>query len=87
MSIAPIKLDILYKLWRNRCFGKGHMLIDNVLKGFPKDRRKEFKDAVDDLIKAGVLRIKKTKYGDAVYIDPKQRIKIKDLLEKYYDFL
>lgn len=63
------------------------MLIDNVLKGFPKDRRKEFKDAVDDLIKAGVLRIKKTKYGDAVYIDPKQRIKIKDLLEKYYDFL
>ncbi len=32
-------IDILYKLWRNRCFGKGHMLIDNVLRGFPKDKK------------------------------------------------
>ncbi len=29
------ELGILYKLWRNRCFGKGHMLVDNLIDGFP----------------------------------------------------
>jgi len=29
------ELGILYKLWRNRCFGKGHILINNLIDGFP----------------------------------------------------
>jgi len=87
MLIDSIKIDILYKLWRNRCFGKGHMLIDNVLRGFPRNKIKEFKKAIDELINDGILGVKKTKYGEAVFINPKMRIKIRNLLKKYYDFL
>ena len=86
MSTNP-KLDILYKLWRNRCFGKGHMLIDNVLRGFPRDKINEFRDALDELVKDGVLIIKKTRHGDAVFINPRKRVLIRDLLKEYYDFL
>ncbi len=87
MDIDPIKVDILYKLWRNRCFGKGHMLIDNVLRGFPRNKINEFRDALDELIKDGILIIKKTGHGDAVFIDPRKRVLIRDLLKEYYDFL
>ena len=87
MSINPVKIDILYKLWRNRCFGKGHMLIDNVLKGFPKDRINEFKGAIRELIKEGILIVKKTKQGDAVFINPIRRIEIANILRRYYNFL
>ena len=87
MDIKSIKLDILYKLWRNRCFGRGHMLIDNVLRGFPRDKINEFRDALDELVKDGVLIIKKTRHGDAVFINPRKRVLIRELLKEYYDFL
>ncbi len=87
MDIKSIKLDILYKLWRNRCFGRGHMLIDNVLRGFPRDKINEFRDALDELVKDGILIIKKTRHGDAVFINPIKRVLIRDLLKEYYDFL
>jgi len=87
MDIKSIKLDILYKLWRNRCFGRGHMLIDNVLRGFPRDKINEFRDALDELVKDGILIIKKTRHGDAVFINPRKRVLIRELLKEYYDFL
>ena len=87
MNFNNLERDILWKLWRNRCFGKGHMLINNVLRGFPRDRQKEFKNAIDSLIKKGILLKKPTKHGDAVYINAKLRIEIREILKKYHDFL
>jgi len=87
VEFGKIHIDILYKLWRNKCFGKGHMLIDNVLRGFPKDKKDKFGEAVDGLIKTGYLIQKTTKHGYAVYIDPKLRVEIRKILEKHYDFL
>ena len=63
------------------------MLIDNVLRGFPRDKINEFRDALDELVKDGVLIIKKTRHGDAVFINSRKRVLIRDLLKEYYDFL
>ena len=87
VCIDPAKIDILYKLWRNRCFGRGHMLIDNVLKGFPKNRVDEFKEAIKEMVREGTIIVKKTKHGEAIFINPKKRIEIANLLKQYYEFL
>ena len=63
------------------------MLIDNALKGFPKDKSNEYKKAIHELIKDGILIMKKTKHGNAVFIDPRKRVEIANLLKKYYEFL
>lgn len=31
--------------------------------------------------------MKKTKHGNAVFIDPRKRVEIANLLKKYYEFL
>ncbi|MCD6481420.1 MAG: hypothetical protein J7L31_04015 [Thermoplasmata archaeon] len=87
MHLSSTKLDILYKLWRNRCFGRGHMLIDNVLRGFPRDKLDEFRRDIKELVREGILIMKPTNHGDAVFINPAKRIMIRDLLRKYYEFL
>ncbi|KAA0004635.1 MAG: hypothetical protein FE039_03010, partial [Thermoplasmata archaeon] len=63
------QVGILYKLWRNRCFGKGHMLIDNLLKGFPSHTIKDVKNDLDDLISRNIVVKKPTGHGYAVYIN------------------
>ena len=49
------ELGILYKLWRNRCFGKGHMLIDNLVDGFPTRNQDKIAGSVKELIRKGFL--------------------------------
>ena len=62
-------LGILYKLWRNRCFGKGHMLIDNVVDGFPTGIQNQISDSIKNLIRKGYLVRKSTRHCQALYIN------------------
>jgi hypothetical protein len=81
------ELAILYKLWRNRCFGKGHMLIDNVIDGFPTANQSNISRSVKELIRKGFLVRKSSKHGQAVYINLNMRKQIENELKKKYPFL
>ena len=78
------ELGIFYKLWRRKCFGKGHMLIDNVVDGFPTKIQNTARDGVQSLIKKGYLGQKPTKHGMAVYINLDfKKVIYKDIKKKY----
>ena len=81
------ELGILYKLWRNRCFGKGHMLIDNLIDGFPTGNQDKIAGSVKELIRKGFLVRKSSKHGQAVYINLNMRKQIESELKKKYPFL
>jgi len=81
------ELAILYKLWRNRCFGKGHMLIDNLIDGFPTGIQNDISGLVKELIRKGILVRKSSKHGHAVYINLNKRKQIENELKKKYTFL
>ncbi len=81
------ELALLYKLWRNRCFGKGHMLIDNLIDGFPTNIQDKITEAVKELKSKGFLVRKSSKYGQAIYINPHMRKQIETELKKKYPFL
>jgi len=81
------ELGILYKLWRNRCFGKGHMLIDNLIDGFPTRDQDNIAGSAKELIRKGFLVRKPSKHGQAVYINLNMRKQIESELKKKYSFL
>jgi len=81
------ELGIIYKLWRNRCFGKGHMLIDNLIDGFPTENQNNISRSVKELIRKGFLVRKSSKHGQAVYINLNMGKQIEIELKKKYPFL
>jgi len=81
------ELSILYKLWRNRCFGKGHMLIDNLTDGFPTNIQDKITESVKELIRKGFLVRKSSKHGQAVFINLNMKKQIEAGLKKKYPFL
>ena len=81
------ELGILYKLWRNRCFGKGHKLIDNVIDGFPTNIQNQISDSIKNLIRKGFLVRKSTKHGQAVFINLNFKSQIEKELKKKYPFI
>jgi hypothetical protein len=86
-TISAEELSILYKLWRHRCFGKGHMLLDNLIDGFPTNAQPIIQKATETLIRNGCLVKKPTKHGYAVYINLNYRLFIEQELRKKYPFL
>jgi hypothetical protein len=81
------ELSILYKLWRHRCFGKGHLLVDTVVDGFPTNTQHTIKIAIRSLIQNGYLVKKPTKHGYALFINLQWRKIIEQELRKKYSFL
>lgn len=81
------ELSIIYKLWRNRCFGKGHMLIDNLTDGFPTNIQDKIAESVKELIRKGFLVRKSSKHGQAVFINLNMKKQIEAELKKKYPFL
>jgi hypothetical protein len=81
------ELGILYKLWRNRCFGKGHMLINNLTDGFPTNIQDKIVESVKELIRKGYLVRKSSKHGQAVFINLNMKKQIETELKKKYPFL
>ena len=85
-SFSDIQISIFYKLWRNRCFGKGHMLIDTVANGFPTDVQQKVKHEIDTLVKRKYLVKKPSKNGYYVHINLKQKQKIENAIKTIYSF-
>jgi len=81
------ELSILNRLWRNRCFGKGHMLIDNLIGGFPTNVQPHIRHILKDLIRRGHIVKKPTRHGYAVYINPNFKMNIMKELRKKYVFV
>ncbi len=85
-NFTKFQIDIFHKLWRNRCFGKGHMLIDNVVNGFPKNIQKNVKNELDDLIRKNYLIKKPSQHGYCVYINLDNKQKIEKAIKNMYSF-
>lgn len=66
MRREELKAWILDKLSRHGHWEARHTALDNVPKGAPKHMRKEIAEAARELIKAGLVRVKPTAYGQEV---------------------
>jgi hypothetical protein len=81
------EINLIHKLWIHTCFGKGHMLIDNLIKGFPSHLKGQLKDDVDNLIRRNILVKKPTRHGYAVYINVEHRYMLERELKKHFTIL
>ena len=82
------QLDILFKLWRNRCFRRNATLqMDNVIKGAPSHIIGEMREEIDELIKKNIVIKIPHKHGWKVFINPLYKNEIKRELKKIYPFI
>ncbi|HLD97566.1 MAG TPA: hypothetical protein VI934_04435 [Candidatus Nanoarchaeia archaeon] len=78
-----IKGKILHKLTRKGKFEHSHTAFDNLQKSFPSNLRGQAKVAADELIKEGVLHLKKTNYGRQVSINLEKKEKIMAYIDEF----
>lgn len=71
-----IKGKILHKLSRFGKFEHSHTAIENLQKYLPSDLRGRAKEMIEELKKEGILKPKKTSYGEHVSmnVDMKEKI-------------
>ena len=79
--MEEIKLRILWRLYRHRYIGGKHTAIENLKKGFPKDRLRLVEEAVEELIKEGLIVKKPTGYGLHVSINPHKIGEVRKMLK------
>lgn len=87
MELHGHQARLLLKLYRHRCFGKGHMLEDHLLTGFPSHAVGDARDNLERLKRAGVLVAHKTKHGPSVFIAARLRLEVYDALRRAYPWL
>ncbi|HLC65796.1 MAG TPA: hypothetical protein VJI46_06775 [Candidatus Nanoarchaeia archaeon] len=76
-----LKKIILRKLYRRRVIGCKHTTIENLTHGLPKHLAGLAKEAVDDLIKDGIILQKPTSYGLQVSLNPDKIDEIARIIE------
>jgi len=62
---------VIVKLYRYKYIGKRHTNKDNIPNGFPPVDRENIKNALEELIKRGIVISKPTSYGTEVSLNPK----------------
>jgi len=72
---------ILRKLFRRRVIGGKHTAVEHLTKGLPKHAVGEAKNAVDELIKEGLILPKQTSYGLQVSLNPEKIDEISKIIE------
>jgi hypothetical protein len=88
VNFTDLQLDILFKLWRNRCFRCNATLqIDNVVKGVPSHLIGKMRDETDDLIRKGIVIKIPHRHGDKIYINSEYKFEIERELKKIHSFL
>ena len=80
---GQIKGKILHKLTRKGKFEHSHTALDNLQKGFPPDLRGKAKDMSQELIKEGIIYLKKTGYGKQVSINLEMKDKIMEYIDEF----
>ncbi len=75
-SDEEIKGKILHKLSRQGKFEHSHTAVEYLQTGFPKDLRGRVKEQVGELMREGILKVKKTNYGThvSISVDRKEEI-------------
>ena len=78
-----IKGKILHKLTRKGKFENSHTAFENLREGFPADLRGRAKDMSQELIREGILHLKKTSYGKQVSINVVKKDKIIEYIDEF----
>ena len=78
-----IKGKILHKLTRKGKFEHSHTALDNLAKGFPPDMRGRAKNMSQELLKEGILHLKKTSYGKQVSINIENKGRIMEYIDEF----
>lgn len=85
--LRELEERLLYALYRKGCFGKGHMLEDNLLRSFPTHRAGDARDDLEQLKREGIVVVHKTAHGPSVYIAVHRRFEVFDRLRERYPWL
>lgn len=80
---SQIKGKVLHKLTRKGKFEHSHTALDNLTKGFPPDLRGRAKEMSHELIKEGILHLKKTNYGKQVSINLEKKERIMEYIDEF----
>ena len=80
---GQIKGKILHKLIRKGKFEHSHTALDNLSKSFPPDLKGKAKDMSQELVKEGILYLKKTSYGKQVSINLDKKDKIMGYIDEF----
>lgn len=76
---------ILYKLLNNKCFSKGHMLIERIVSSVPKHERGRAKDILRRAVKQGLILIYgSTNQGLAYQLNIQRLAEITEFIKKHY---
>jgi len=80
---SQIKGKILHKLTRKGKFEHSHTAIENLAKSFPPEMKGKAKEMSEDLIREGILHLKKTSYGEQVSINVEMKETIMGYIEEF----
>ncbi|MBI2650717.1 hypothetical protein HYX04_05410 [Candidatus Woesearchaeota archaeon] len=80
---GQIKGKILHKLTRKGKFEHSHTAIENLPKSFPPEIKGRAKDMSEELIKEGILHLKKTSYGKQVSINLDKKEKMMEYIGEF----
>ncbi len=78
-----VKGKILHKLTRKGKFEHSHTAIENLPKSFPPELKGKAKDMSQELIKEGILYLKKTSYGKQVSINLNKKDRIMEYIDEF----
>ena len=78
-----VKGKILHKLTRKGKFEHSHTAIENLAKSLPPELRGKAKQMSEELIKEGILHLKKTGYGNQVSINLDKRKEIMKYIDEF----
>lgn len=88
MNFTELQLDILFKLWRNRCFRRNATLqVDTVVTLAPSHLIGKMRKELEELIRKGVVIKIPHRHGDKVFINPHYSFEIERALKKIHTFL
>lgn len=85
-ELTALEARLCAKLYRARCFGKGHKLISTILQSVPTHAQGEAGDALEELVRDGLVVKHPTKDGMSVFINPKYRLDVWERLREHKDF-
>ena len=78
-----VKGKILHKLTRKGKFEHSHTALENLQKSFPPELKGKAKEMSEDLIKEGILHLKKTNYGKQVSINLEKKDKVMEYIDEF----
>lgn len=85
-TLNPHEAKICYNLYREGCFGSHWLLKDTVVSGFPSHELGEVKQAVDQLVRDGILGLKQSQHGEGVFINKELRYDVWERIREHDDF-